>query len=163
MDFGNVVPVARNRRAGEVERAAVSVRHDLYDALRGEVLRAPDRSNRSGHRPAGVVLQLLRELLDERGVDERFVSLYVHENVVIVEVASEEVARGACDAVRPARKLRRSHHRLASVLLDGLHDALVVSRDEHLVESARLLHGLHDPRHERFAREHGERLAGEAA
>ena len=162
-EVGGGVAVAGDGGAGEVEGAVVAVKHDLHDRLRGEVGGVPDRRDGRRHRPAGVVLQLRGEALDERRVDERLVALDVHEDVVVVEVAPEEVPRRAGDAVGAARQVARRHDGRAAVRLDGLHDAVVVRRDQHRVEALGLLDRLDDPRDERLAGEDRERLAGKPA
>ena len=154
---------AGDRRAREVERAAVAVEDDLDHRLRGEVCRGLDRRHGGRHRPARVVLQLRGEAFDQLRVDERLVALDVDEDVVVSEVASEEIARGAGDAVCSARELRRRHHGLAAVFLYGFYDALVVCRDEDLVKPLRLLDRLDDPCDEGPARENSEGLARETA
>ena len=157
-----MIPIARNRRPRKVERAVFPIQDDLDDRLRSEVIRRLDRRHRRRHLDAAV-RQRGDQLVDEPRIDERLVALDVDENVVVGEIAAEEVPRRAGDAVRPARQFRRRHHRLAAVFLDGLDDALVVCRDEDVIQRLRLLDGLEDPRDQRFAREHRQRLPRETA
>ena len=151
-----VVAVARNRSAGKIHRASITIKHHLDYAFGGKITACGYRRNGRSHRPARILRQFPDQPIDKRWIDERLVALNIHQNIIIGKIPCR-----ASNAVRTAGQFARRHHRLAAVLLHRRDDTLIVCGDQHLIKRFRLFDRLHHPRHQRLAGNHRQRLARE--
>src|SRR5262249_26303630 len=112
-------------RAREVERVTLAIDNDLGDvwvvAVRGVVDAPPERA----HLERRITGKSKDSLVDGLGLDERFISLQVDDQVIV------EPGCNLGNTIGAARMIRRSHPDVAAERAYCATDALVVGRHNH--------------------------------
>lgn len=114
------------RRAGEVKGVTVEFEDDFYDVgIRHDRIVRIERIGGRDHVQTWISAEGCRELIDEFGVDERFVALDI-ENVCGLGNALD----GLGESVGSGGMIRRGHHRFAAEMGDGFCNAFVIGCDD---------------------------------
>ena len=120
-----------NRSAAEIQRPSIDTAYDFHTGTRLNLLQRPHRRPQCRHLSRGAILQRLHNGIDIRGIDIRFITLNIDEDVS-VETASPGDLR---NSVGPAGMLAR-HLTAPTELFHRGDDLFAVRRDDQVVQAA---------------------------
>src|SRR5882762_4401337 len=152
LNFARRIPHPGNRRAGKIDRVPVEVQHRLHHVRVHDVAGRLNRRRHRADRSLGFLQQGIDRRINRIRIQQRLVSLYVHEDVALF------VSRHFGHAFRSGTVLGPRHSRFTAKSLHRFHDAFVVGRHNHPVRPLRHLGPFIHPLNHRLSRQQDQRL-----
>ena len=145
---GDRVAEKRQRRTGKIQGPAIEGRHHFHHVgIPDRRIGGIERIGGGRHIQRWIARHGCGELVDERGINQRFIALDVH-NVGGLRGGKQ----GLGNAVGPGRVIGRGHHGLAAESADSLQDPLIVGGDEDFIEAGTLSAALPNVLDQRLSR-----------
>lgn len=156
LNFGGAVANPGNGGAGKIEAVVFEIEDNFYYVGVHDVRGGLDRSCHRRELGCGFFEQGMDGGVDGCGIEERLITLDVHEDVAFF------VKRNFCDALGSGAMVGAGHAALAPEGFHGFHDAFVVGGDDDAAGERGQLGALVDVLNHGFAGQRKERLAGQA-
>src|SRR5262249_23938907 len=144
----------RDWAARKIKRASLPIenRFNLVRRLRGGGI--SERMDRGHHLDLGIPAHLPNELIEQPGIDQRFVTLNVED-----KRNATQFGRDLSNSIGPAFVIRTCQANFSAPIKRCLGDPHIVRRDDDRIERTRAPHAFPDMLQERFARNSMQRFA----